>query len=83
MGLLAIHLILLAANKLKPDLQGKVEIVSDCLGALSRITTLPENRIPSGCKHSDILKVIMIHCRQFTFVTEYTHVDAHQDEKEI
>eukprot|EP00956_Cyclotella_meneghiniana_P022017 scaffold40896_cov41-Cyclotella_meneghiniana.AAC.6 len=82
LGLLAIHLILLAANKLRPDLRGKVEIVSDCLGALSRITTLPENRIPSGCKHSDILKVIMIHCRQFTFMTEYTHVDAHQDEKE-
>jgi hypothetical protein len=81
LGLLAIHLVLLAANKLDPELQGSVEIVSDCLGALSRITSLPDNRIPSGCKHSDILKVIMMHCKHFTFDCEYIHVDAHQDEQ--
>ena len=34
LGLLAIHLVLLAANKLEPQLKGSVEIVSDCLGAL-------------------------------------------------
>ena len=34
LGLLAIHLILLAVKKLRPDLKGRVRIVSDCLGAL-------------------------------------------------
>ena len=81
LGLLAVHLLLLAANKLESDLEGKVEVVSDCLGALSRIESLPENRIPSGCKHSDVLKVIMIHCKKLTFECTYTHVDAHQDER--
>eukprot|EP00956_Cyclotella_meneghiniana_P008125 scaffold10809_cov23-Cyclotella_meneghiniana.AAC.4 len=80
LGLLAIHLVLLAANKLEPQLQGSVEIVSDCLGALSRVSNLPDDRLPSGCKHSDILKVIMTQCN-YTFTCKYEHVDAHQDEK--
>ena len=46
LGLLAIHLVLYAASELDPNLQGHVEIVSDCLGALSRVTSLPEDRIP-------------------------------------
>ena len=80
LGLLAIHLVLLAANKLEPHLQGSVEIVSDCLGALSRVSNLPDDRLPSGCKHSDIMKVIMTQCN-YTFTCKYEHVDAHQDEK--
>lgn len=40
LGLLAIHLILLSVNKLHRDLSGSVEVVSDCLGALKRVTNL-------------------------------------------
>ena len=32
--LMAIHLILLSANKIHGNLVGSVEVVSDCLGAL-------------------------------------------------
>lgn len=81
LGLMAIHLILLAANKLEPNLPGRVKIFLDCLGALKKITTLPTDRLPSGCKHSDILKNIMIHCGKLSFACEYWHVDAHQDER--
>ena len=41
LGLMAIHLILLSVNKLHQNLAGNVEIVSDCLGALKRVTYLP------------------------------------------
>ena len=34
LGLMAIHLILLAANKVWPTLQGQAKVYSDCLGAL-------------------------------------------------
>ena len=44
---MAIHLILLAANKVRPDLRGLVSIYSDCLGALTKVSSLPENRIPT------------------------------------
>ncbi len=47
LGLMAIHLILLSINKLHCNLAGSVEIVSDCLGALKRVTYLPAYRIPS------------------------------------
>ena len=67
LGLLAIHLILLAANKVQQDLGGKVKIYSDCLGVLTKVASLPTNRIPTRCCHSDILKNIMIHCRDLTF----------------
>ena len=49
LGLLAIHLLLLAANRVRPDLTGAVSVVSDCLGALGKVSTLPENWIPSWC----------------------------------
>lgn len=42
-GLLAIHLILLAVNKVEPHLRGSVKIYSYCLGALTKVTTLPAN----------------------------------------
>jgi hypothetical protein len=80
LGLLAIHLILHALNKMYPRLTGKVRIASDCLGALGRIADLPRDRLPSGIKHSDILKILAIHCQDFTFDCTYEHVEAHQDD---
>ena len=62
LGLMAIHLILLATNKVWPELQGSAKVYSDCLGALQKVTTLPPHRIPSRCRHSDILKNIMVNC---------------------
>lgn len=78
---MAIHLILLAINKVEQYLSGRVKIFSDCLGALKKITSLPANRLPNGCKHSDILKNIMINCSKLSFDCEYLHVSAHQDDK--
>jgi hypothetical protein len=82
LGLLALHLILLAVNKLHTDLDGQVALYSDCLGALTRVATIPQSRIPSSTRHSDILKIIMIHCQAFPFDISYRHVRAHQDDKE-
>jgi hypothetical protein len=79
LGLLAIHLILLAVNKLRPDLTGRVKIVSDCLGALRSVVNLPADRLPSDIKHSDILKILMVHCRSFSFECSHDHVEAHKD----
>jgi hypothetical protein len=81
LGLMAIHLILLAVNKLDKWLPGLVKIYSDCLGALGKVTSLPENQLPSGCKHSDILKNIMVNCSNLSFSCQYLHVQAHQDKK--
>jgi hypothetical protein len=78
---MAIHLIFLAANKFRPGLGGKIRIHLDCLGALDKVTTLPNNRIPKKCSHSNILKNIMVNCRQLTFDIEYLHIRAHQDDK--
>ena len=60
LGLMAIHLILLAANRLRPNLRGLAAVYSDCLGAINRVADLPESRIPTGWKHADILKNIMV-----------------------
>lgn len=79
-GLLAIHLILAAVNKVVPDLQGSVQIFSDCLGALGRVTTLPTSRLPNNTKHADILKILVLHCSSFSFLSSYHHVKAHQDD---
>ena len=46
LGLMAIHLILLAANKVWPSLQGCAKVYSDCLGALQKVTTLPPPQNP-------------------------------------
>jgi hypothetical protein len=80
LGLMAIHLILLSVNTVHPKLKGGVEIVSDCLGALNRVSFLPPYRIPSRCRHSDILKNILVHCRDLSFATRYSHIKAHQDD---
>jgi hypothetical protein len=81
-GLMAIHLILLNIQKIHRNLAGSVEIVSDCLGALNRVTHLPLYRIPSCCHHSDIFKNILVHCRDLSFTTYYSHIRAHQDDNE-
>jgi hypothetical protein len=79
LGLLAIHLILLAINTIKTDIRGLAKIYSNCLGALSQVTNLPTNRIPSKCKHSKILKIIMINWKALLLKRKYIHVAAHQD----
>ena len=80
LGLMAIHLILLATNTVNPSLSGVATIYSDCLGALNRVATLPATRIPTRCRHSDILKNIMVHCHSLSFTCRYAHVKAHQDD---
>ncbi len=47
LGLMAIHLILLAINEVNPALTGLVHIYSDCLGALCKVQNLPQK----GCLH--------------------------------
>jgi hypothetical protein len=47
-GLMAIHLLLLAVNETHPLLQGSVHIYSDCLGALEKVKSLPPSRIPAN-----------------------------------
>ncbi len=80
LGLMALHLILLAINTVRPDLQGTVVLHSDCLGALSQVKNLPPGGMPSACKHADILKNILNTCARLTFCRKYEHVAAHQDE---
>ena len=57
-----------------------MDIYSDCLGAIGRVSSLPTSRLPAGTKHADILKVLMIHCNTFSFTSRYRHVKAHQDD---
>jgi hypothetical protein len=83
LGLMAIHLILLSVNLIHPRLSGRMEVVSDCLGVLKRVSDLPPYRIPSRCRHSDILKTILVHCHGLSFTTDYVHVKAHQDDKNL
>jgi hypothetical protein len=83
LGLMAIHLILLSVNKLHSNFSGCVRIISDCLGALNWVTYLPPYRIPSRCRHSNILKTILVHCRGLSFTTHYLHVKVHQDNKTL
>ncbi len=42
----------------------------------------PRKAIPSKCKHTDILKNIMVNCKDLQFSREYLHVRCHQDDKE-
>ena len=82
MGIMAIHLILLAANKVWPSLRGCVVIYSDFLEELGRVENLPPHRIPTKCRHSDILKNILVNCTSLSFTLAYSHVKAHQDDQE-
>ena len=81
LGLLAIHLVLLAICKALRLTQGHVSIFSDCVGALSRTVSLPKSRVPSRCKHADILKNLMIQCKDLPISREYFHVRGHQDDR--
>ena len=81
LGLMVIHLLLLSVNKIHPTLKGRVEIVSDCLGALNRVSYLPPYRIPLRCWHSGILKTILVKCRDLSFAMHYLHIKAHQDDQ--
>ena len=66
---------------MSPALSGLVTIISDCSGAIGRVEHLPPHRIPSRCKHSDILKNILVSCCDLTFQRVFEHVDAHQDDR--
>jgi hypothetical protein len=59
-GLMAIHLILLATNEVYQGLKGFVLIFSDCLGALDKVKNLPPSRVPSGLAHSNVPKNVLI-----------------------
>ena len=83
LGPMAIHLILLAANRLRPDISGLVATFSDCLGAIRRVADLPEARIPTSWKHAGILKNTMINCHDLSFDVAYSHVKAHQDDHKL
>jgi hypothetical protein len=80
LGLMAICLILLSVNNLHKDLVGSVEIVSHCLSALNRVTFLPRHHIPSHCRHSNILKNIIVNCLYLSFTTYHSHIKANQDD---
>ncbi len=82
LGLLAIHLILLSVNKVDPNLLGSAHIYSNCLGTLDKVKNLSPHRIPSKCRHSDVLKNIMIYCSAMTFDCLFLHVSTHQDNRE-
>ncbi len=81
LGLMTIHLIILAADKFTPRIKGLALIYSDCLGALNKVKDLPPYRIPTQCTHSDILKNIMVNCCSISFLLVYSHVRAHQDDR--
>ncbi len=81
LGLMAVHLLLLAVNTVLPDLSGRVKIYSDCLGALGCVAELPLYCVPTQCRHSDILKTILVNCGGLSFHQEYCHVKAHQDDR--
>jgi hypothetical protein len=73
-GLMAIHLILLAINKINPDLAGLVHTFSDCLGMLNKDKDLPPSRVPLTCAHSDVLKNILVNCSKLLFEHYYLRV---------
>ena len=82
LGLLAVHLLLKAVDTVRPEIGGSVDIWSDCLGALGRVAELPPKKIPTRCRHSDILKTILVRCDDVSFARTYSHVKAHQDDAE-
>jgi hypothetical protein len=78
---MAVHLLLLAVNTVLPGLSGRVKIYSNCLGALGCVAELPPYRVPTQCRHSDILKIILVNCGGLSFHWEYGHVEAHQEDR--
>jgi hypothetical protein len=82
-GLMAIHLILLSVNEVRPKLKGYVNIYSDCVGALNKVKNLPPLQIPSSWVHLDVLEYILVNCAGLLFTRLYSHVRAHQDDKMV
>jgi hypothetical protein len=78
---MAVHLLLLAVNTVSPGLTGLVRVYSECLGALSQVAELPPYRVPTRCRHSDIIKTILVNCSGLIFSRKYCHVEAHLDDK--
>jgi hypothetical protein len=82
LGLMAVHLILLGINELDPALARKVTVYVDCKGALDKVEGLPPGRLPAKCKHSDILKNILVNCANLSFfAVVFEHIEAHQDDR--
>jgi hypothetical protein len=81
LGLMTVHLILLAINELDSMLAGKVRVCLDCKGALDKVGGLPPGRLPAKCKHSDILKNILVNCTKLSFAEVLEHIKAHQDDR--
>jgi hypothetical protein len=79
LGLMAAHLVLRGVAELHPNLSGKVALYSDCEGALDKLANLPPQRLPAKCKHSDILKNILLNCKNLPFDIVSEHIPAHQD----
>jgi hypothetical protein len=79
LGLMAVHLLLLAVNTVSPGLSGRVKIYFNCLGALGRMAKLPPYHVPTQCWHSDILKTILVNCGGLSLHWESCHIKAHQD----
>jgi len=67
LGLMAIYLILHSISVMLPDLNGKVDIYSDCRGALQTLANLPPSRVPQKWKHADIIKIISLHGQKIPF----------------
>ena len=82
LGLMQVHLILLAVQCTVPALEGKIVIYLDCHGALGWVSCfhLGEYQLPMHCRHSDVLKNILVNCGDFTFQKEFCHVKAYQDD---
>ncbi len=57
---MAVHLIILGINELDPTLAEKVRVYLNCKGALDKVGGLPPGHLPAKCKHSDILKNILV-----------------------
>ena len=80
---MTVHLMLRSVSRIKPKLEGTCKIYSDCLRVLARIAKLSLHRIHSRCRHSEILKNIMVNCSNLAFTRTYMHVDAHQDHEKL
>jgi hypothetical protein len=80
LGLVAVHLVLTGIAILYPNLSGKVTVYSDCKGAINKLNNLPPLCLPAKCKHSDILKNILVNCFNLPFKVELVHIEAHQDD---
>ena len=75
-----IHILLLRVHRISPAIQGSVKIYYYFLVALGIVVDLPPNRIPTRCRHYDILKTILVNCSGIPFSCIYENVKANQDD---